>query len=74
MTQLTAEVAVELEAQGLQHLIPQHVAGLLNTLADKLSRPHAELVPEEVYSCMCCSSPQRTQDFYRAWPERCVDG
>ena len=72
MTQLTAEVALELESLNLNHIIPQHVPGLLNVLADKLSRPHAEPIPSELSQCVACRCPKRTQAFYRTWPERLV--
>ena len=68
MTQLTAEIALKLESLGMRHLIPQHVPGGLNTIADKLSRPHSEAIPSEVADCVQCNVPTRPRSFYRTWP------
>ena len=68
MTQITAEVSLELELLGLRHVFPQHVPGVLNKIADKLSRPHVERIPEELSCCVQCNVPRRPRSFYRAWP------
>ena len=68
MAQLTAEVALELESLNMRHLIPQHVPGQLNTIADKLSRPHVEQTPAALSNCHQCHVPRRHVSFYRAWP------
>lgn len=68
LAQLTAEIALELESMNMRHLIPQHVPGVLNRIADKLSRPHVEQIPAELSDCLQCPVPRRPNSFYRAWP------
>lgn len=70
MAQLTAELALELEAQQVKQVVPQHVAGILNGIADALSRPHSAAVPTVLHACQRCEVPRRPRAYYRAWPER----
>ena len=70
MVQLTAEVMLQLESMGVSHHTSQHVPGLLNDIADKLSRHHEGYpVPHQLVQCRLVQVPQRTDDFYRAWPK-----
>ena len=69
MAQLTAELCLELEDQQLQHLVPQHVPGLLNVLADRLSRLHEYSIPAELQHVHRVEVPRRTSAYYRAWPQ-----
>ena len=45
MTQLAAEIFLEMESQRLIHLIPQHLPGTLNFVPDQLSRPQTAELP-----------------------------
>ena len=70
MAQLTAELVLEMEAQGLHAIVAQHLPGLLNTLPDKLSRPHTEAIPLELNNILRLDVPRRSQHFYRTWPNK----
>lgn len=67
MTQLVVEIILELESQGLGELTGRHLAGLLNDVADKLSRGE---VPSECAHASVIHLPVRDQTFFRAWPKQ----
>lgn len=68
MAQLASEVALEIEAIQVPYLWGQHVAGILNDIADKLSRMHEHsAVPAELSDAECVTGPLRTVDFYKSW-------
>ena len=69
MAQLAAEICLEVEFQGLVHVIPQHLAGVLNIIPDKLSRLHTKQFPPPLLRVERVAVPPRDRTFYRAWPE-----
>ena len=73
MAQLTAELVLELEAQGIHTIVAQHLPGLLNVSPGKLSRPHTEAIPSELHRVLRLDTQRRTQHFYRTWPNKPSD-
>ena len=73
MAQLTAELVLELEAQGIHTIVAQRLPGLLNVLPDKLSRPDTEAIPSELLRVRRLDTQRRTQQFYRTWPNKASD-
>lgn len=68
MAQLAAEVALEIEALQLPHIMGQHVPGIANDVADRLSRVRGhEVVPKCLQGATFVPVPERTPSFYRAW-------
>lgn len=69
MTQLTAEISMQVELLQLLPLQAQHVPGVLNKIADSLSRQSTEQsVPWQLQHSRCIPAPQRTAKDFRAWP------
>ena len=70
MTQLAAEIFLEMESQNVIHLIPQHLPGALNFVPDQLSRPQTAKLPAVLHNVPKVNVPARSRAYYRAWPER----
>ena len=70
MAQLAAEVSLQLAIHQLLPIYAQHVPGILNDLADRLSRlTPDDQVPEQLRQCQRFEPVQRTMKTFRAWPE-----
>ena len=70
MLQLTVELMLELESLQINHVVPQHVAGQLNYVADALSRlSHRNEIPQCLKQSIAVDVPPRPASFYRAWPQ-----
>ena len=70
MAQLAAEVSLQLAIHQLLPIYAQHVPGILNDLADRLSRMTSDdQVPEQLMQCQRFEPVQRTVETFRAWPE-----
>lgn len=70
MAQLAAEVALQIESMQLPSQFGQHVPGIANDIADRLSRmsKHGRL-PDALQWAQCVSVPLRGQSFYRSWQQ-----
>lgn len=69
MVQLAAEVSLELEALEIPHVWAHHVPGILNDVADALSRmSQGHQLPAVLKEATYVQAPARNRDFYRAWP------
>ena len=70
MALVAADLALELEALQVPHIWGQHVAGILNDIADRLSRM-SELpeLPHVLTNVHRVPVPRRDRSFYRSWPE-----
>ena len=69
MTQLTAEISILTELLQLQPIRAEHVPGILNRIADKLSRANSPIdVPVELQAARCLSAVPRSVHSFRAWP------
>ena len=70
MIQLAAEVALQIEAFGLLALFAQHVPGVLNEIADRLSRMGSNpVLPHQLRNVRQLWPPARTPQVFRAWPK-----
>lgn len=70
MAQLAAEVSLQLAIHQLLPIYAQHVPGILNDLADRLSRlTPDDQVPEQLRQCQRFEPVQRTMKTFHAWPE-----
>jgi hypothetical protein len=68
MNRLSGEVALELEANGLDLLWGAHISGADNYLADALSRlSQGASVPECLRDAEWLDAIPRDTNFYRAW-------
>ena len=70
MAQLAAEVALEIESMQLPSQFGQHVPGIANDIADRLSRmsAHGEL-PNALQGAQQVAVPLRGRTFYRSWQQ-----
>ena len=71
MTQLTAEICIQAELLQLLPLQVQHVPGVLNKIADSLSRYYSSERPElpwQLQHAQQVPVPKRTANDFRAWP------
>ena len=69
MTQLAAEISIQVELMQLQPLRAEHVPGILNDIADRLSRMRAgDAAPEPLQHAEQLSVPKRHRSNFRAWP------
>ena len=70
MAQLAAEVALEVEALQLPYQWGQHVPGVLNDVADQLSRMKPDSALPRVLVAACrIDVPQRDRSFYKSWQQ-----
>ena len=68
MAQLAAEVALEVERLQLPHMWGQHIPGLANDVADRLSRLKPdEPIPSALRCALQVAVPRRVRSFYRSW-------
>ncbi|CAK9112875.1 unnamed protein product [Durusdinium trenchii] len=69
MAQLAAELAMELEHLGVPFIWGQHVPGVMNDIADRLSRMNTEQrLPLELARAKQVLVPIRDRSYYRSWP------
>ena len=70
MSQLAAEISLQCAILQLMPIEAQHVPGLVNDIADRLSRlERQEDVPFQLRDCTCLPVPQRSKTLFRAWPD-----
>ena len=71
MNQLAAEVSLQLAVKNLLPLFAQHVPGLLNDVADRLSRMSSSpQLPLQLVNCHRLKPPARCPGIFKAWPSQ----
>ena len=69
MNALASEVMLRLEEYNLEAVVAKHIPGVMNFLADALSRLSAgKELPESLAKVRRVPSPVRDEKFWRAWP------
>ena len=71
LNSIGAEMALELEALDVDELVTEHIPGVLNALADALSRIHQPGKAGEVPDQLLCAKRKRidfhADSFWQAW-------
>lgn len=71
LTQLAAEISILVEILQLLPLQAEHVPGLVNDIADRLSRLSTssnKCVPRQLLHATAVEAPDRSKTSFRAWP------
>ena len=69
MNALAGELSLRLEQLQCSIKIAEHIPGLLDFVADALSRLEAgKRLPESLATARRFSAPSRADSFFRAWP------
>ena len=70
MAQIAAETALQLALHQLLPIYAQHVRGILNDIADRLSRMSKDNpLPAQLRNCQRLVPVSRNHSTFRAWPK-----